>query len=86
MSRRYAAVLGLLAFATILARGIGAGGAWESVLSQAIAALVVFAIIGGIVGWLAERMIDDAIRSRLSAELAAKPAATNKPPAAARRN
>jgi hypothetical protein len=80
MGRRYAAVLGLLAFATMLARGIADGGAWNAVLGPAIAALVVFATLGGTAGWLAEQMIDDDIRRRLSAELAARSASNAKPP------
>ncbi|HZZ29442.1 MAG TPA: hypothetical protein VFE46_15700 [Pirellulales bacterium] len=84
MGRRYAAVLGMLAFAAILARGMVAGGAWDSVLSQAIAALFAFAVVGGITGWLAERMIDDSLRSQLNAELGAKPASNVKPSTAAR--
>jgi hypothetical protein len=85
MGRRYAAVLGLLAFSVTIARGIAANGTCESVLGQAIAALFVFMLLGGIAGWLAERAIDDDIRSRLSAELAAQSTSTTKPPAAARR-
>lgn len=85
MGRRYAAVLGLLSYAVMLVRGIAAGGAWESTVGQAIVCLVIFACLGGVIGWLAERIIDDAIRSRLSAELAARPGSPTNPAAAPRR-
>jgi hypothetical protein len=86
MGRRYAAVLGLLSFTAMLVRGIAGGGAWESTLGQAIAVLLAFTILGGIAGWLAERIIDDAIRSRLNTEFAARPAASaTNPPTAPRR-
>jgi outer membrane lipoprotein SlyB len=79
MVRRYAAALGLLAFATILLRGIAAGGAWNSTLGQALAGLVIFTLVGAVAGAMAETMIDDAIRARLRAEVA-KTEASGKTP------
>ena len=72
MGRRYAAALGLLAFAAILVRGAIAGGAWNSTLSYAILCLCIFALVGGAAGWIAEGIIEEAIHSRLTSELANK--------------
>ncbi len=70
MGRRYAAVLGLLAFAAVLLRSIFAGSSAEAALEQAIVSLFGFAIVGAIGGWLAGWIVEDAIRTRLRAELA----------------
>jgi hypothetical protein len=70
MGRRYAAVLGLLAFAAVLVRGTIAGGALESTLGHAILCLMVFTILGAILGRVAQWIVEDAIRAQLTAELA----------------
>jgi hypothetical protein len=72
MGRRYAAALGLLAFASTLVRGAIAGGAWDSTLSNAILCLCIFSLVGGAAGWIAEGIIEEAIRSRLTSEIANK--------------
>jgi outer membrane lipoprotein SlyB len=70
MGRRYAAVLGLLAFAAVLVRGTLAGGALESTLGHAIFCLLVFTILGAIIGRVAQWIVEDAIRAQLTVELA----------------
>jgi hypothetical protein len=77
MGRRYACVLGLLAFSAVLFRGIMAGGSWDSTLSFAIVCLCGFAFIGGIAGILAEGIVDDSIRGQLTSEIATRPALPN---------
>jgi outer membrane lipoprotein SlyB len=73
MARRYAAALGLLAFAAVLCRGAAAGGAWESTLGFATACLCVFAVLGAIAGRVAEGIVEEAIRGRLTTEMASRP-------------
>lgn len=70
MARRYAAVLGLLAFAAVLMQAVAADAAWAPTLSWAIACLIVFTILGAIIGWLAEQIMDDALQSIISEEVA----------------
>ena len=75
MGRIYAGVLGSLAFLTVLARSLVHTGGAESSIGQAIVCLLVFALIGGVLGQLAGWIVDDSVRSRLAAELAAAAAA-----------
>ncbi len=69
MGRNYAGTLGLLAFATTIARGVGAGGSSGTTLGFACLHLFVFAGIGGILGWLAERTVEESVRGRMNAEM-----------------
>lgn len=72
MARTYAGILGPLAMMTSLVRGLIAGGGSESVLWTAWGYLLVFAAIGGMLGWIAERTVEDAVHGRIAAELAAE--------------
>ena len=69
MARQYAGILGALAFLTVVARAIAAGGALETAMRSACVALLVFAVIGAVIGGLAACIIDDSARSRLKREL-----------------
>jgi len=79
MGRSYAGILGPLAFLTEILRGMLHGGGSESTVMSAIAALFAFAAIGFVLGELAGWIVDDAVRSRLSAEMAAAKPAAPKP-------
>jgi hypothetical protein len=71
MGRIYAGVLGSVAFATVLARSLIHVGGVESSLWQAVICLLLFSLIGGALGRLAEWIVDDSVRARLAGELAA---------------
>jgi hypothetical protein len=73
----YAGILGPLAFLTSLARGALHGGGTQSVLWTAWCSLLVFAAVGYLVGWVAGITVEESVRGRISAELAA-----GKPPEA----
>ena len=85
MGRSYAGILGPLAFVTEIARGVLRSAGTESTVMTAVAALFVFAFVGFVLGELAGWIVNDAVRSRLAAEIAAaKPkAAAAKPGVAA---
>lgn len=70
MPRAYAGVLGSLACGMILARGLLAGSGLESTIAAACAALFGFAALGWIAGQLAERFIQESVRTRFQAALA----------------
>lgn len=72
MTRSYAGILGLLAFLTCLVRGLMHGESPLSTLTAACGGLCVFTLVGSIVGWLACQTVEDAVRGRLQAELAAE--------------
>ena len=75
MARSYAGILGPLALVISLLHGLLRGGSSDSVLWTGWWNLLVFAAVGGVVGWLAERIVADAVHGRIAAELAARPAA-----------
>jgi hypothetical protein len=70
MARAYARVLGSLAMSVTMARGAWEGAGLEGTAWSAVASLAIFAVVGGLVGWVAEATIDESVRSRLEAELA----------------
>ena len=80
MSRSYAGILGLVALVTSLVRSVRHGGAVDESLLQAWLALLVFAALGMFFGWVADRTVQEAVRQRITLELAAqaKSAATAK--------
>jgi len=83
VGRTYAGILGFLAFCTTLARGGFAGGDARATVQTACLHMVVFAMVGFVIGQVATWVIEDSLRSRLAYELAAKEAAGSSPPATA---
>lgn len=75
MGRVYAGILGPLAFLAVAVRGWKNGWPTESSLLSAWLAFVALAAIGYIVGRLAEWIVDESVRTRMLAELAAREAA-----------
>ncbi len=71
MGRAYAGVLGPLAFLTVLVRSLLRSVAVETTVWQAVAAMFVFAAIGALIGQIAGWIVDDSVRGRLAAEIAA---------------
>jgi hypothetical protein len=69
VGRNYAGVLGLLALMVSLTRGIIAGSASEATLWTAWLNLLVFALIGAVIGWLAERIVRESVSSQILSEL-----------------
>ena len=72
MAHTYAGILGPLAFVTSLAHGLMHGGGGVSILLAAWCCLLLFALAGCVIGWVAERIVEDSVHSRISAELAAR--------------
>jgi hypothetical protein len=70
MGRIYAGILGPLAMAVVICRGwLGSGGI-ESTLSLATTYLVLFSIVGALIGQIAQATIDESVRSKLEQQLA----------------
>ncbi len=70
MARVYAGVLGFLGMGITLLRGAIAGGGLEGTVSSAVYAMVTLALVGFVVGWIAEATIDESVRSRMEKQLA----------------
>ena len=86
VGRSYAGVLGPLAFAVVLLRGALGDGRFETTLGSACLALWAFSAIGYVTGRIAEWIVEDSVRTRVSAELDAQqasPASTEQQAAAA---
>jgi hypothetical protein len=75
VGRAYAGILGPLALATVLVRGLRQGAAMELTLLAATIALCAFAVLGFILGIVAEWTVEDSVRSKIAAEVAAHEAA-----------
>ena len=72
MARIYCGILGLLSFLTTFLRGWIHGGDAESILRAAWLNLLLFSIIGLVIGWIAGRIVEESVNARLAAELAGK--------------
>lgn len=69
MGRMYAGILGLIAFATVVARAVFLGGDAEVTLWTATWNSLLFALLGGLAGRLAEQTIIEGVRIRFEQEL-----------------
>jgi hypothetical protein len=69
MSRAYAGILGSLAMAVVICRGWLVSGGVEGTLTQAIACLALFAMLGAILGQIAQSTVDESIRVKLQTQL-----------------
>jgi hypothetical protein len=79
VGRAYSGVLGHVGFLTSLAQGCVQGGSTQAVLLHAWLCLLAFAAIGYVTGRLAGWVVEESVRAKLSAELAAAPAGTQAP-------
>jgi hypothetical protein len=68
VARTYAGILGPLAFLTSLARGAVHAWPTEQTLLVAWTSLLAFAAAGLLIGWIAERIVDEEVRRRITAE------------------
>ena len=80
MSRRIAACLSLLVFATCLVAGIDAGNTFATTIGRALLAMAATFVIGLVLGAMGQRMIDEnlkAAKEKLS-DSATKPEPTDR--------
>jgi hypothetical protein len=69
MGRVYAGILGPLAMAVVICRGwLGSGGV-EYTLTLATMHLALFAVVGAVLGHLAQTTIDESVRAKLEQQL-----------------
>jgi hypothetical protein len=65
MGRRYAGILGMLAFATVVVHGVTHDAGAEATLWRACGAMLVMAALGAAIGALAGWTVAEAVRARL---------------------
>lgn len=70
MGRIYAGTLGLLAFVTIIARGLIHNRADGSLMLYAAAAMFAFAAVGFLAGTIAQATVAEAVRRQFDNEVA----------------
>ncbi len=75
MGRLYCGILGLIAFVTICARGWIHREETLSIMWAGWLAMIAFAAVGLIIGWIAGRTIEDSVNTFIAEELAAHQAA-----------
>jgi hypothetical protein len=81
VARVYAGILGSLALLICLLRGMIRQDSPEGTLVTACLAMWAFAAVGYLIGWAAERTVEESVVSRLSGELTARrPASQTNPP------
>ena len=78
MARAYAGILGYLAMAVTMLRGALHGAGVEGTIVQAVAAMAVMAIVGAVVGAIAQHTVDESVRISLEKELAGDNQTENK--------
>jgi hypothetical protein len=70
VARIYAGILGPLALLTSLAHGALHGRQADAILLDAWYALLGFAALGSVIGWLAGRMVEEEVLARVSSRAA----------------
>jgi len=70
MGRAYAGILGPLACAIVIARGVVSGSGVEATLLAACGGLFAFAALGYVVGQVADYLIRDSVRSQFQSAMA----------------
>lgn len=70
MQRRFALVLGTIAFALVISRAVLRGELATEALPQAIIALMMFAAMGSGFGWIAEYLVRQDTETRYRAKVA----------------
>ena len=69
MGRMYAGILGPRAMAVVICRGwLGSGGV-EGTLTLAALYLVIFSVVGALIGQIAQATIDESVRAKLQQQL-----------------
>lgn len=74
MGRTYAGVLGCLAFATVLVHGAIHHAGLEATVVRAVGMMVGFAVVGFLLGSVAQNVVEESVRARMAQELAERAA------------
>lgn len=59
MARIYGACAGLLAFAITILRGLAVDNPTETILARALLAMLIFLVLGSVVGWVGQAVVDE---------------------------
>ncbi len=79
MARTYAGILALVGLIVVLLRAMKDGAGVDGTILQAIAVMALLAVVGLVVGAIAQMTVEESMRTRLQAELDALTDAQAKP-------
>jgi hypothetical protein len=74
MGRIYAGIFGPLAMTIVICRGVKDSGGIEGTLTLAIMALAAFAVIGSMLGQIAQATVDESVRLKIERQIASQDA------------
>lgn len=69
LGKLLAGILGLLAFGLCIIGGLMTGARAEVAITRGLQAMILFAVLGAVVGWAAEAVIRDQVRKEASQAL-----------------
>lgn len=72
MGRKYAGILGYLSTLVVFADGLRHGSGAEAILLTATLSLIGYAALGYVLGALAQWIVEDSVKSKVAAEVAAQ--------------
>ncbi len=70
MARAYSGVLGVVALSFTIARGLLIGSHTNEILNQSLVVFFLFAVIGFLIGWMADKTICESVENRFRSEMA----------------
>lgn len=71
MARSYSAVMAQLGLLVVLIRGLKDGAGFDGTIVSGLSWMVVLGALGFVVGMVAAQTVDESVRTRIEAELAA---------------
>ncbi len=77
MARQYAAIMAALGMTTVLFRALSNGGGFESAIVSALVWMAALGAVGYVAASIARATVDESVRQRIEAELAAKSLSQN---------
>lgn len=71
MARTYAAIMALVGMQVVLFRAMKNGAGFDGTILDALAWMALLGIVGLVIGTIAQQTVDDSVRVKIEAELAA---------------
>jgi hypothetical protein len=80
VARIYAGIFGLLAFLTMLIRGLIRDADAINLVLAAWLSMIVFAAVGYAIGWIAGQAVEESVNARIAAQVASNQASGSPEP------
>ena len=71
MARSYSAIMALIGMVVVLLRGMKDGAGFDGTIASGLCWMVLLGAIGMVVGFIAAQTVDESVRTKIEAELAA---------------